>query len=189
MRRVRAQGSGGPGTTKVSTRHARPGHADEGGPSAVWPKLDATEAASLGAGIGKDGLVAAVVAKLYGHRLTSPNRARGTTIHAAVSTTKRRRTERELGKLHTLSKLPLAARGAIQHSQAKLEVTLVAISPGRGLDDDNLIAAFKSIRDGVADGVGLRDDSDPRIEFWYEKRRGRKGQYEVHIEYRMRPLE
>jgi hypothetical protein len=36
-------------------------------------------------------------------------------------------------------------------------VTLTRVSP-RKLDDDNAIAGFKPVRDGVADAFGLRDD-------------------------------
>lgn len=44
-----------------------------------------------------------------------------------------------------------------------LPVRLVRIAP-RELDDDNLEAAFKSVRDGIADLLGL-DDRDPRVAY------------------------
>jgi hypothetical protein len=40
----------------------------------------------------------------------------------------------------------------------------------RGFDDDNLLGAFKAIRDGVADQLGV-DDRDPRIVWHYAQRR------------------
>ena len=49
-------------------------------------------------------------------------------------------------------------------------VTLVRVSPRR-LDDDNLAAAFKAFRDGVADGLGV-DDRDARIAWRYAQERG-----------------
>ena len=50
-----------------------------------------------------------------------------------------------------------------------LAVTLVRIAP-RNLDTDNLARAFKAIRDGVADALGV-NDNDPRIEWRYEQRK------------------
>lgn len=189
MRRVRAQGSGG--ARRVSTTRGNPGAegAEAFQVSSAWPKLGAEAAAALGAGIGDDGLVSPIVAKIINYKLVSPNRVRGNTRGAAISASRRHAQERELGITHTCGKLPLGARAAVSRGQVKLEVTLVNVSPGRGMDDDNLIASLKYIRDGVAKGAGLSDDSDPRIEFWYESRRGQRGQYEVHIEYRVRPLE
>lgn len=84
-----------------------------------------------------------------------------------------------------LGRMPKEARAAVLKRQAKAEVTIVRISAGT-LDDDNFIAACKALRDGIADGIGVKDN-DPCIEFWYEQRRGRRKQYDVHIEIRMRP--
>lgn len=43
---------------------------------------------------------------------------------------------------------------------------------GRFLDDDNLAHAFKSVRDGVADALGIKDN-DPRVTWAYtQERRG-----------------
>jgi hypothetical protein len=55
-------------------------------------------------------------------------------------------------------------------------VTLTRVAPRR-LDDDNLAAAFKNIRDGVADAIGV-DDRDPRITWLYEQT---AGNYAVRI--------
>lgn len=52
-----------------------------------------------------------------------------------------------------------------------LLVTLTRIA-GRELDDDNLAHAFKSVRDGVADALGIKDN-DPRVSWAYaQERRG-----------------
>lgn len=47
------------------------------------------------------------------------------------------------------------------------------------LDDDNLRAALKSVRDGIADAAGL-DDADPRLRFEYGPQE--RGDYAVRIQ-------
>jgi hypothetical protein len=61
-----------------------------------------------------------------------------------------------------------------------LTVTLTRIAP-RALDDDNIRAALKSIRDGVADRIGI-DDGDSRVTWCYAQRRGKPREYAVEIE-------
>lgn len=71
------------------------------------------------------------------------------------------------------------AKRAKEHRAAARTVVRVApLKPGQGavvtltrrapraLDDDNIRGAFKSIRDGVADALGI-DDRDPRVEWRY----------------------
>lgn len=58
-------------------------------------------------------------------------------------------------------------------------VTLVRIS-ARALDDDNLASAFKAVRDGVADALGIKDN-DPRVSWRYEQRKGGKGVQAIEI--------
>ena len=48
-----------------------------------------------------------------------------------------------------------------------VEITLTRLG-GRPMDDDNLIAAFKALRDGIAARLGL-DDADPRLRWRYEQ--------------------
>jgi len=55
-------------------------------------------------------------------------------------------------------------------------VTLTRIGK-RLLDDDNLRGACKSVRDGVADFLGV-NDADPRVEWKYDQE---KGEYAVRI--------
>ena len=50
-------------------------------------------------------------------------------------------------------------------------VTLTRIAP-RKLDGDNLQAAFKAFRDGVADGLGIKSDADPRVTWVYKQETG-----------------
>lgn len=60
-----------------------------------------------------------------------------------------------------------------------LEITLVRIAPCR-LDDDNLAAACKAVRDGIADALGL-DDGDARLTWHYAQRRGGVREYAVEV--------
>lgn len=69
--------------------------------------------------------------------------------------------------------------GARRLRAPRFVVTLTRIAP-RALDDDNLAAAFKAWRDGVADAFGI-DDRDPRIVWRYAQRRGRPREYAIEI--------
>jgi hypothetical protein len=53
---------------------------------------------------------------------------------------------------------------------APLEITLVRVGK-RDLDDDNLAGAFKAVRDGVADWLGINDGSK-KLVWKYEQTRG-----------------
>jgi hypothetical protein len=66
-------------------------------------------------------------------------------------------------------------------------VTLTRLSP-RKLDDDNLVGAFKWIRDSVADCLipGLaagRSDCDPRIKWIYEQKKSTCKLVEIKIDF------
>lgn len=54
---------------------------------------------------------------------------------------------------------------AVSNAWLPCVVTLTRVAP-RKLDGDNLQRAFKSIRDGIADKLGV-DDRDARIEWRY----------------------
>lgn len=58
-------------------------------------------------------------------------------------------------------------------------VTLTRVAP-RQLDGDNMQAACKSVRDGVADFLCL-DDGDRRIVWQYAQERGNPKEYAVRI--------
>lgn len=58
-------------------------------------------------------------------------------------------------------------------------VTLVRLGP-QALDDDNLRGAFKAIRDGLADRLGVKDN-DPRITWRYGQENHRKLDHGVVI--------
>lgn len=58
-------------------------------------------------------------------------------------------------------------------------VTLTRIG-FQAFDTDNLARAFKAIRDGVADRLGV-DDNDPGIAWRYAQRRGKPREYGIEI--------
>jgi hypothetical protein len=62
---------------------------------------------------------------------------------------------------------------------ASAKVTITRIAP-RELDDDNAIAGCKSIRDGIADALGV-DDRDNRLTWAYSQERGKPKEYAVRI--------
>lgn len=75
--------------------------------------------------------------------------------------------------------LRIAMPGGGYEWTGPLNVTLVRVAP-RKLDSDNLAAAFKACRDGVADALGI-DDRDPRVTWLYDQRRGRPKEYAAEV--------
>lgn len=61
-----------------------------------------------------------------------------------------------------------------------LTVTLTRVAP-RPLDTDGNASGMKSIRDGIADALGLKSDADPRVSWVYGQRRGGVGEYAVEV--------
>lgn len=59
-------------------------------------------------------------------------------------------------------------------------VLLVRVSAGT-LDDDNLRAALKSVRDGVADRLGVADNS-PLVRWEYGQGKCKRGEFGVRVE-------
>ena len=62
-------------------------------------------------------------------------------------------------------------------------VTLTRIAP-RELDDDNLAHAFKAVRDGVADWLGV-PDNHPAVRWLYAQRKGPPKTYSAEIAVQM----
>ena len=62
-----------------------------------------------------------------------------------------------------------------------MTVTLTRVAP-RPLDTDGNASGMKSIRDGIADALGLRSDNDARVSWLYAQRRGAARLYAVEIE-------
>lgn len=78
-----------------------------------------------------------------------------------------------------LIKLLLRAKLATPPA-APLVVRLTRIAP-RDLDSDNLAGAFKHVRDGVADWLGV-DDRSPQIDWRYGQERGPTKLYSIRVE-------
>jgi hypothetical protein len=76
----------------------------------------------------------------------------------------------------------LVVRGALQGAgvSGPLEVVMTRCAPSNGLDGDNLVSSLKSVRDGVADALGI-DDRDPRVTWRCEQRRAKRGDWSVEI--------
>lgn len=66
-----------------------------------------------------------------------------------------------------------------------VSVELTRVAP-RKLDDDNLQGAFKHVRDGVADWLGI-DDGDERVRWLYGQEKGPKRRYGIRIEVSLQP--
>lgn len=104
------------------------------------------------------------VAELRGVRLRGPNAREHWA--AKMRRTKQQRTAAHLALIEQVGRerLRSIARCAV------ISITLARIG-GRPMDDDNLAAALKPIRDGVADALGL-DDGDYRLRWRYEQHPG-----------------
>ncbi len=50
------------------------------------------------------------------------------------------------------------------------------------MDDDNLRACFKNLRDGVADKLGV-NDRDPIVTWQYAQRRAARGHHSIEIAF------
>lgn len=68
----------------------------------------------------------------------------------------------------------------LKRMRPPVTITLTRISP-RKLDDDNLQSALKSVRDGIADRLGI-DDGDARLRWLYGQEKWRPNQRGVMIQ-------
>lgn len=74
----------------------------------------------------------------------------------------------------------LTLRAWLVGKKPPLEIMICRVAP-RALDGDNLQAACKHVRDGVADALGV-DDGHPGLTWRYEQHRGGPKEYAVIIE-------
>lgn len=65
-----------------------------------------------------------------------------------------------------------------------LRVTFGRVGPALLDREDNLPVAFKHLRDGVAQALGLPDDRDPRVTWRYRQTRDRAAWIEIDLERR-----
>lgn len=94
---------------------------------------------------------------------------------------KRAKQQRACSDLALRAASPRGMAGSLGRTpSAVATVKIVRIAP-RSLDTDNLVAAGKSVRDGIADFLGL-DDRDPRVTWWVEQEKSPKPRsYAVRI--------
>lgn len=68
----------------------------------------------------------------------------------------------------------------VPHHRIPCRVLLTYIGP-RALDSDNVVGAMKAVRDGIADKLGVNDNSRD-VEWCYAQQRGKPKQYMVGVQ-------
>lgn len=109
-------------------------------------------------------------------KTTNPsNGSFGVTRWAAIQQTRDRRKQRQ-----TTARV-MAATLAAEEYQDGVRVLVTRVAPSSGLDKhDGLPSACKSVVDGIADWLGMKDN-DPRIVWRYDQRRGPPRYYAVEV--------
>lgn len=51
-------------------------------------------------------------------------------------------------------------------------VTITRMSPGNGIDDDNLVSCAKAVRDQIAEWIGVDDRDSERVRYVVKQERG-----------------
>ena len=85
---------------------------------------------------------------------------------------------RRAAEHRAVARMVLAAR--VRGLQLPVQVTLIRVAP-RELDLDNLQGSLKSVRDGIADALGV-DDRTPLVTWVYQQERGEPREYGVRVE-------
>lgn len=76
-------------------------------------------------------------------------------------------------------------KNALQGRPIELPARIQLTRLGRKkMDDDNLAAALKAVRDGIADAIGI-DDGDKRVAYCYAQKSSRK--YAVEVAFKKSP--
>lgn len=76
----------------------------------------------------------------------------------------------------------LLTRAHVKAVTFPVRVIVTRVAPSSGLDEhDGLGAALKGCIDGIADGLGLTNDRDPRVTWELRQQRGRGYAVEVEI--------
>jgi hypothetical protein len=119
----------------------------------------------------------AVVEVEFPWRLLSPNAA--LRLHWAAKA-RRRATERSMTETRLLATGKWIGLYLLVEGHGHVVITLTRLSP-RAFDSDNLQGACKSIRDGVADWLGL-DDADPRLRWEYRQEKAKMHAVRIRIE-------
>lgn len=110
----------------------------------------------------------AVVARVDGLRLAGPNGWRGMTAHMAAKHSQGDATDDALRRVVP----PRGERWTVTFTREGLRL----------LDDDNLAAAFKRVRDHVAAWLGTGDAPDAPVTWRYAQRRAKAYAVEVRVE-------
>lgn len=100
-------------------------------------------------------------------RTLNPNNgSTGNSRICGIIRARKRKTERRTAWMKTLSVVGLTPHFPVV-------VTVCRIAPSNGLDPhDGLGASLKGTIDGIADGLGLKSDRDPRVIWVLDQRRG-----------------
>jgi hypothetical protein len=106
----------------------------------------------------------------------SQGRTRGAVLAKAAQRKKQRNAARLCGLAGIYNQRPELLR--LPFRSAALMLTRVSAGT---LDTDGLAASLKSIRDGLADCLGVADN-DPRVTWSYAQRKGKRREYSVEVE-------
>ncbi len=109
-------------------------------------------------------------------KTTNPNNnSQGFSRTATFAKARRRKAQRKAAWAKTLSAVGLTPKFPVT-------VTVCRVAPSGGLDPhDGLGAALKGCIDGIADGLGLKNDRDPRVTWMLDQRRGPPKVYAVEV--------
>jgi len=110
-----------------------------------------------------------------------PSRANMRCVHWSVQA-KKAQEERGLAMISMRAGLSRAVTGlgwSPDFWADKWHVSFKRLAP-RALDDDNLVSAFKSVRDGVADALGMKDGIEGKIKWSYDQQK--QSAYGIRIE-------
>lgn len=108
------------------------------------------------------------------------NGAQGVTRRAMFARARQRKEQRAL--------LLVCTKVHVRNPVFPLAVTLTRVAPSNGLDPhDGLGAALKGCIDGIADGLGLKNDRDKRVTWILQQRRGPKNFYAVEVQVEKQP--
>ena len=119
-------------------------------------------------------------------RIESLNRGQRLTVKNLAAVRRQRFAARGKVKLqrngtHLLlkAKLPGQLRARLLREGEGLVITLTRLGPGL-LDDDNLAAGTKALRDGISDALDVRDNH-PRLRWLYGQTRTGRGVYGCRV--------
>lgn len=93
---------------------------------------------------------------------------------------RQKRAKAQRGAVAMVMRVELALRRRGLTTRGGLVVVITRIAP-RTLDDDGAVAAAKTVRDGIADALGI-DDRDERVVWLVDQDRGPPKTYACRVE-------